>query len=407
MNQYTTAYYKTLPHFVNPKIRVMHCEGGGRSSKTYSISQLNVNFGLVNTKKENIVKVIGMSVPHLRDNIINDYRLILTDYGYNWQKIYNKTERKFRINTTEYRFLSADVDNVLGGQADITHVNEANVRVFNWQTIKQLMDRTDKKFIFDLNPKNKFWFHQNMDEIVNDRYVKIHYTYKDNEYLPEGIRANYENAKKGTWYYKVFVEGLEASPEGVIFQNWETQNHFPTTFPYVYAIDFGSTDPESIVKVAYDKDTNTVYVQEMYYDKSINKGTQQIVNKALEVRDKDKEWYRQKYSTPFKTYEYNPVFIPDPAGKDKIVDMRKKGLNCPKFNKPDLVWSIRKLQDANIVVCGDSFHLKEELGSYVWKDSVGQIPEDDNNHAIDPLRYGYYYLISKGVGVNRNIYDRR
>ena len=405
-NKYTTAYYRTSYEFVDPKSFIMDMKGGMRAGKTYGINQVNVQFGL-QSYDENIVKVIGMSIPHLRENIIPDYRAICNGYNLNFDKIYNKSERSFKINSTKYLFLSADVDNVLGGQADITHINEANANVFKWEIIQQLIFRTKKKFEYDYNPKNKFWKHSHIDELKAMKgFVELHYTYKDNEYCPEGIRENLKNAKPGTWFHNVFVLGEEALPEGIIYTNWVTGT-WKYGIPYVYAIDFGSTDPEVIVKVGYDKDENKTYVQEIYWDDRINKGTQGIVDAAVACKVKDHDAAIARNKTMFKEVNYNPVFIPDPAGKDKIVDMKKKGLNCPKFVKPELVWSIRNLQSREIVVCGDSFHVKEELGSYIWKSFDALIPEDLNNHSLDALRYGDRYLTTKGVGVNRNAYARK
>lgn len=405
MNLHTTGYYKLLEKYTDKDVFVLDVPGGMRASKTYSLTQLDVEYGL-RQKQERIIKIIGMSVPHLRDNIIQDFRNVCIDYGIPFDQKYKESKRSLEINNTKYLFLSADVDNVLGGQADITHVNEANARVFKWETIQQLIYRTKTKFIFEYNPKNKFWKHAHIDEIVKMGYDKVCLTYKHNEYCPAGIKQNLDGAKEGTWFYNVFVLGEEAMPEGIIYTNW-VEGYWKEGIPYVYAIDFGSTDPECIIKVGYDKDENKTYVEEMYYDKSINKGTQGIIDAALFVKKKDHDEAQAKVTTLFKEVNFNPVFIPDPAGKDKIVDMKKKGLNCPKFVKPELVWSIRNLQSRNeIVVCGNSYHIKEELGSYVWKDLDGGIPEDQNNHTLDAIRYGDRYLTSKGVGINRNVYAK-
>ena len=303
-------------------------------------------------------------------------------------------------------FMSADVDNVLGGQADITFVNEANAKVFKWEIIQQLIGRTLKKFIYDYNPKNKFWHHSHHEELEKYPTSNLHYTYKDNEYIPPGILENIRMAKEGTWFYQVFVLGQEALPEGIIYTNW-SEGTWKDGIPYVYAIDFGSTHPECIIKVGYDHDENKTYVQEIYWDAKINKGTQGIVEAAIECKKKDNDYVRRTKSTLFHEASYNPVFIPDPAGKAQIVDMKKAGLNCPKFTKPEVTWRIRRLQDSEIIVCGDSFHIKEELGSYVWKSFEAGIPEKENDHAMDAIGYGHTYLTTKGVGVNRNAYANR
>lgn len=405
MNKHTTAYYKTLPHFVDPSVMILNQRGGMRSSKTYSDAQLLTEYGM-RRRDENVIKIIGQSVPHMRDNVIQDFKNVANDYGIPFSSIYKETKRRFDINSTRYLFLSADVDNVLGGQADITYINEANAKVFKWETVQQLLFRTKKKFIFDYNPKNKFWLHTHYDELKAMGMVDLHYTYKDNEYIPQGILANIKSAKEGTWFHNVFVLGEEALPEGIIYTNWE-RGTWKEGVPYVYGVDFGSTNPECIIKVGYDHDENKTYVQEIYYDKKINKGTQGIIEACVECKKRDNEEVGRKKSTVFHQASYNPVFIPDPAGKAQIVDMKKAGLNCPKFVKPEVIWRIRRLQDSEIIVCGDSFNVEQELGSYVWKSFEAGIPEKENDHTMDAIGYAHTYLTTKGVGVNRNAYANR
>ena len=45
------------------------------------------------------------------------------------------------------------------------------------------------------------------------------------------------------------------------------------------------------------------------------------------------------------------------------------------------------LMDYELIVDNDSFNLQKELNTYVWVDERGEIPIDENNHLLDPMRY--------------------
>ena len=86
--------------------------------------------------------------------------------------------------------------------------------------------------------------------------------------------------------------------------------------------------------------------------------------------------------------------IADSAEPKSIEEIRRAGFRIrPVAKGQDSVRSgIDKLKSVQIMVHQDSVNIIRELRNYAWKrdyktNQVTNVPEDDNNHALDALRY--------------------
>jgi len=376
-------------------------QGGMRSGKTYSAMQFCVLKAL--SSKEKIVgKIIAQSVPHLKEKMLFDLEEICRNYGINWKRNYRKQDRLLTVGGSYIWLLSVDEDKVLGGEHDFVYVNECNVRVFGWNTMEQVMSRTNGFGIYDFNPTAEFWYHENVvgDPRFNtDLFIS---TYRDNEFVSEGIKRTLEMSKEGTNFWKVFNQGMMGSHDGVIFPNW-TRGEFDESLPFCFGVDFGAVDPDAVVKVAYDKKLNNLYVQEMYYQ--VGNGTEQLVRDLLRLRDAEIERREKLRRYPWSVANRNVPFICDSAGKKMIIDLAGAGINaipCSKY--PDSVRTeIRELQDVNIIVCGESPNLERELNNYIYNDKKSNTPIDSFNHLIDGIRYCWGWITG---GANDGVHKR-
>ena len=60
--------------------------------------------------------------------------------------------------------------------------------------------------------------------------------------------------------------------------------------------------------------------------------------------------------------------------------------------KPPLMYSIREMKDYTLKITETSLNVRFEQQNYnfINKDGILQ-PADKNNHAMDAMRYGYFY----------------
>lgn len=224
----------------------------------------------------------------------------------------------------------------------------------------------------------KRWFLKDQE---NTTY--IHTTYLDNiDNLNEDIVARFEQLKESNpkEYEHVVLGGWKLKADGVIFENWETGT-FDDSLPYCYGADYGFTnDPSTLIKVALNEKTKTIYLEEKLYQKHLS--TDQL--KSI-----------------YKDILGNQLVVCDSAEPRLINDLKLSGINAiPCVKKGGSVLAgINDLLSYKLVVCGDSPNLITELNNYEWIDKgTKTIPVDDYNHLIDPIRYAKQKL-SKGFFV--------
>jgi phage terminase large subunit len=212
----------------------------------------------------------------------------------------------------------------------------------------------------------------------------IHTTFEDNKdnlsksYLEQLYDlkrrdiVKFEHQILGGWLNKA---------EGTIITNWKV-GHFVQTELMCYGQDFGfSTDITSLVKVAVDKDTRSVYVKQIYG--KTNLSTSDIA-------------YRNK------TECGTDLIICDSAEPRLISELKNMGLNIrPTIKKKGSILSgIALMQDYQIIVDRNSEGIIREINNYVWHER-NQRPVDKFNHYIDAIRYSLMYLLQ---GVNSGKY---
>jgi phage terminase large subunit len=250
------------------------------------------------------------------------------------------------------------------------------------------------RVILILNPTTKeHWIYQRFFMYPNVKagtngskadVTYIHTTFEDNKtnlsksYLEQLYDlkrrdiVKFEHQILGGWLNKA---------EGTIITNWKV-GHFVQTELMCYGQDFGfSTDITSLVKVAVDKDTRSVYVKQIYG--KTNLSTSDIA-------------YRNK------TECGTDLIICDNSEPRLISELKNMGLNIkPTIKKKGSILSgIALMQDYQIIVDRESNGIIREINNYVWHER-NQRPVDKFNHYIDAIRYSLMYLLQ---GVNSGRY---
>ena len=250
------------------------------------------------------------------------------------------------------------------------------------------------RVVLILNPTTKeHWIYQRFFMYPNFKsgtngskndVTYIHTTFEDNKknlsssYLEQLYDLKRRDVIK---FEHQILGGWLNKAEGTIITNWKV-GHFVQTDLMCYGQDFGfSTDITSLVKVAVDKDTRSVYVKGIYG--KTNLSTSDIA-------------YRNK------TECGTDLIICDSAEPRLISELKNMGLNIkPTIKKKGSILSgIALMQDYQIIVDRESEGIIREINNYVWHER-NERPIDKFNHYIDGIRYSLMYLLQ---GVNSGKY---
>ena len=250
------------------------------------------------------------------------------------------------------------------------------------------------RVVLILNPTTKeHWIYQRFFMYPNFKsgtngskndVTYIHTTFEDNKknlsssYLEQLYDLKRRDVIK---FEHQILGGWLNKAEGTIITNWKV-GHFVQTDLMCYGQDFGfSTDITSLVKVAVDKDTRSVYVKGIFG--KTNLSTSDIA-------------YRNK------TECGTDLIICDSAEPRLISELKNMGLNIkPTIKKKGSILSgIALMQDYQIIVDRESEGVIREINNYVWHER-NERPVDKFNHYIDAIRYSLMYLLQ---GVNSGKY---
>lgn len=370
----TTALRKIAG--LKKKIKVI--QGGQGASKTYSILMLLINHASSNEDKE--IFVASSELTKMRLTVIKDFKTIMKAFEiFNPTCFLGGTLYNFP-NGSFIKFIGLDKEDMGKGlRCDIMFVNEANKIKF--ETYRELTSRANQVFI-DFNPNAKFWAHEEVITRNDSDFIIL--TYKDNEYLGKEEVFEIERYKQKGYNeagevindfwankWRVYGLGQEGFVDGVIFQNWKT-GEFDDTLPIMYGIDFGFKDPFTLLKVAFDAKTMTIYLHEEIYKSNLAPNDIiQLLNTKIPNKDS--------------------VILADSADPTQIRGIKNDGFNIMGLGKEKIVIGIRHLQNWQFKVTDTSQNLIRELSNYIWLDKTGEVPIDSENHLLDPLRYTEKY----------------
>ena len=356
----TSVFSKNIKAYKNKKSLIVN-QGGTRSSKTYSIMQLLFLIA-IGSKKKLVIYVCSYALPHLKLGAMRDLESIIEDYGLNVSQLKNISDSTFRIGSSIIEFFGVENSGKVHGPArDILFINECNY--VKYEIFDQLAIRTKGAVFLDFNPTREFWYHT--DIIGKQDYEFIQSTYLDNEFLTLAQIERIEAKKSNENWWRVYGLGELGRLEGAILTNW-IYGKFDESLPCAYGLDFGSRDPDAMVKVAVDNSKKLIYVKEEVYQNSLS------TNQLAEL---------------IKAKVNNELIIADSAATRTIQDLQGKGINIKAVEKGKIIDDIKMLHDWTLIIDESSSNLVRELNSWVWLDKKGEIPCDFENHLIDAMRY--------------------
>jgi phage terminase large subunit len=351
-------------------------QGSQGSGKTFSTLQL-LYFLASQKKCKRIITVCSFALPHLKGGAMRDFEKIIEENVCKANINHNKSNNTYHINNSIIEFFGIEGNEAKahGLRRDILYINEANRRI-DYKVFDQMFSRTHECTIIDFNPSNEFWYHEKIKG--NFAHSYIHSTFADNEYLPQSERENILSKKNKPGFenwWRVYGLGELGKLEDCIINNWG-YGDFDVNLPYSYGLDFGSKDPDALVKVAIDRGKEIIYADEIIYNNNLS--TNELSNL---IKSK---------------ITLNSLIIADSASPRTIQDLKLTGLNIKPVVKGtgSVNEGIKVLQNFKIIITENSYNLAKELNNWVWLDKKGSIPLDANNHLIDAMRYNVQTMIN-------------
>ena len=362
-------------------------QGGKRAGKSIGLEQFVYEKSL-RSKIKTIILTDTYS--RLRDSVISDFMMI-TEENPKLTKI-TRGAGAYNIkfyNGSEINFVCSEKDTTgFTSNNDFIVCNEANM--YEWIKVNDLLKSgSDRcKVIFDYNPYTRFYVQDYYETPTN----KLITTYNDNPLIPkfalkqlqeQALRG--ETAASGTmdrYLYEVECLGIDSNLSGLCFPNFEIiseADYFALEQKEILCSDWGQSgataDPDVVVGLKIFG--NKIYIHEYFYN---NSSTDEEIFTVLSN----------------KVPKCSQFFVYETAtqGLSRINNLYAMGLRF-RFvpaQKPPLMYSIRELKDYTLAITDTSLNVRFEQQNYnfINKDGILQ-PADKNNHAMDAMRYGYFY----------------
>ena len=326
----------------------------------------------------------------LRDSLISDFQLITSENprltkitrgtgAYNI-KFYNGSEINFVCSEKDTRGFTSNNDFIV--------CNEANM--YEWIKVNDLLKSgSDRcKVIFDYNPYTRFYVQDYYESPRN----KLITSYNDNPLIPKfALKQLQEQEQRGAtaasgtmdrYLYEVECLGIDSNLSGLCFPNAEIiseKEYMELNATEILCSDWGQSgataDPDVVVGLKIFG--NDIYIHEYLYD---NASTDDDIFRALSAK------------VPKRSQFF--VYETATSGLSRINNLYAMGLRF-RFvpaQKPPLMYSIREMKDYTLKITETSLNVRFEQQNYNFINRNGILqPADKNNHAMDAMRYGYFY----------------
>lgn len=307
---------------------------------------------------------------------------------------------------------------VLSSERDVIYVNQAEeLTLDEWETLTtratgRAGNMPYSQVVGDCNPGS---FSHWIKGLANDGTLELlESRHEDNPTLfdpvtkqitPQGERSLEALDKLTGVRYLRLRKGLWAAAEGSVYDTFDRAVHIvekveSVAARHVAGVDWGFKNPGVIQVWAVDGDKRMARVREIYKTK------------------KTIDWWIEQAKTVKKDYP-GVVFACDPSEPGYIQQFRNAGLSVveafndislgidnvqqrlkvEKDSRPRLVFVRGALleRDDELASTHKPTCAEEEIEAYIWPKgadgkALKEIPVDDNNHAMDAMRYAAAYV---------------
>jgi len=400
-NTLKIKYNQTFKFLFEPTDKfITVLQGSSSSGKTYSILQMLIIKVLSGEWQNKTIDIIRRTFPSHRMGAMRDFENILKSLNIYSDKIHNKSEHIYKVNTCDFRFYSADDEaKMRGPRRDIAFFNE--VLEMKKMDVLQVIMRTNKQVYMDFNPSDEFhWVYEDIIEGRND--VLFHKsTFWDNPFLPRTIINELKNLKNIDYnLWRIYGLGERGVSEATIYTNWDYWNDSYDKFEgeELFGLDFGYNHPTAMVRVKIDEHNKRMLIDELLYQQGLT--SEMIVEKLKNMVNQGILTYQSKITA-------------DSARPEIIRDIRSAGFNIHPTKKgtKSVIEGINYIKQQRLFITEYSVNLAKELRTYKWKvdkdDNVLDEPVKVNDDLNDSARYAIEEKIRGGTVIGSIRGNRR
>lgn len=185
--------------------------------------------------------------------------------------------------------------------------------------------------------------------------------------------------KNPVTFNSLYQQDPKADENVLVFPDWIEIDEFPHGVETViYGLDFGFTnDPTGVVKVGIDG--GNLYLHEIIYETGL---TNPRIAERLRIAGIAEE-----------------LFVCDSSEPKSIIELQSLGINAMAAVKGagSKSLGIDRLKNYTVYYTKSSVNLKREIKNYKWLVVAGKptnVPQDGNDHLIDPARYVLQTIIT-------------
>ena len=248
---------KTYEFLQTTDARINLLYGGAGSGKSWSIAQYLLFEKLFG---EHGIRILAVrkTGPHLRKSswlLTND---MIDKYDLPVKR--NKTDLTISTNSNTMFFAPLDDPQKLKSMEQPNYIWAEEATELTYDDYKQLNLRCrgpnangKNKLFYSFNPDDEHSFLHPLVDDPPDNTAVNYSTYKDNAFLEPDYVDELERLKEiDLTYWKIYGEGVWASPENIIYTNWDIIDEWPDDDWFdevIYGVDFGTTNPSAVIEI--------------------------------------------------------------------------------------------------------------------------------------------------------------
>ncbi len=370
------------------------CDGAVRSGKTLCLSLSFVAWATAHFDAHSF-GICGKTVKSLRRNVITPLLQALGEMGFDCDyKISQEVVSVSFEGKTNRFYLFGGKDE--GSAALIQGVTLGGilmdeVALMPRSFVEQALARCSvdgSKFWFNCNPEHpQHWFYTEwISQAAKKNAYYLHFSMEDNPSLSPKILARYKAQYSGAFFDR-YILGKWVAAHGAVYPMFSEKKHVftksPTCTRYIISCDYGTVNPASFG--LWGVADGCWYRLREYYHAS----------RVTGVLKTDEE-YADELQKLAGTLPIEAVLV-DPSASSFIQCLRRRGGLNVMPAKNDVLDGIR-IVSAALKGGKLKFHKSckdtlREFSLYRWNlNAVADVPQKENDHAMDEIRYFSTYV---------------
>jgi phage terminase large subunit len=359
--------------------------GSAGSGKSYSAA-LKLIFRLL-TEDDLTILVVRKTARSIRDSCFALLKDIIYNLGLEKLFMINKSDMTITTTINNSRIITSGLDDVSKLKSVVCQsvwIEEGSeITQQDYQQLNlRIRGKGNHQIIITFNPVSKYlWLKKYFFDRELENTTRLHTTYKDNEHLSKEYCQQLENLKETNRnMYEIYCLGeWSSNEEGLIYPNIKFGKPGKVKRT-IYGMDFGFSNPTSIVKIDFDFEDN-IYLTEVLYR------THMTTNEIIEEMN----------TLEISKFDY--IYC-DNAEPDRIKALKAAGYNAVACRKGKVEQGINIVKTYNIFTHESNRNINQELSSYSYIQKDGEYTDKAdrrNDHALDAIRYALVSSLSYKV----------